>query len=255
MRKIAVAAVAAMSVSMAATSALTTPALAAPADPVKALQKTLKPGKGVTFRDATSLVNDSGTTTFLRRTGKWRSGKKGIAASDITAQVKKYSGGVFDRLYAVDGGRTIWIGGKSWTTHKIDVFSPGDGTFAKEPLGSTGSYTGSYGQLVNPAEPATLKVLLKGKKKGRTYSGKIGYATLRKVSPWFRASLPFGGGAGDAVLTYALTFGPDNLPRKLVTARQAVDNVPTDGRFQMVTTYTGWGSRVSIAPPPKNRIR
>ncbi|WP_157548268.1 hypothetical protein [Nonomuraea candida] len=252
-RKIAVAVVAAMSVSITGLMAAT-PAGAAPADPVKVLQGTLKPGKGVRFSDVTSLVADSETTTFLRRTGKWQFGKKGIAASDITADAKRYSGGVFNRLYAVDGGRTIWIGGKSWTSHRTDVYTPEDGKFTKEPLGSTGAYTGTYGQLVNPAEPATLKVLLKGEKKGRMYSGKIGYATLAKVSPWFRASLPFGGDA-DTILTYELTLGADNLPHKLVTSRQAVDNVPTDGRFKTVTSYTGWGSKVSVAPPPKDRMR
>ncbi|GAA2210655.1 hypothetical protein GCM10009850_061140 [Nonomuraea monospora] len=237
-RMIAGAAVAAMAVVMAATPAH--------ADPVKALQVKLKAGKGVKFRDVTSLLQNNDKITFLWRTGKWRLGGKGVVASDITADYTQYGGAMFDYMRGLKGGRTIWVNGRSWT------YAPG-GRSEEDFLGLTGGHVGAYSQLVNPAEPATLKVLLKGAKKGRTYSGRLTQATLWKVSPWFRASSTFFQGAR-VVVRYKLTLGPDHLPRKLVTSHPAASHVGAgievgDGRFSTETTYTGWGSEVRISAP------
>ncbi|MEV0824438.1 hypothetical protein [Nonomuraea rubra] len=249
-RMIAGAAVAAMATFMAATPARA----AAPADPVKALQAKLKAGKGVKFRDVTSLLQNNSEITFLWRTGKWQFGKKGVVASDITAKYKQYGGAMFDYMRGLKGGRTIWVNGRSWTTHPVGEVPEGK-KYEEDFLGLTGSHVGTYSQLVNPAEPATLKVLLKGDKLGRTYQGKLSYTVLEKVSPWFRASLPRSQG-DRTVLHYELTLGSDNLPRKLVTSHSAASHVSAgievgDGRFRVETTYTAWGSKVSISAPPK----
>ncbi|MFB4266465.1 hypothetical protein [Nonomuraea sp. GTA35] len=247
---IAGAAVAAMIVFMAATPA----GAAAPADPVKALQAKLKAGKGVKFRDVTSLLQNGDKITFLWRTGKWQFGGKGVVASDITAEYKQYGGAIFDYMRGLKGGRTIWVNGKSWTTHPVGEVPEGK-KYEKDFLGMTGGHVGTYSQLVNPAEPATLKVLLKGVKKGRTYSGTLTPAALWKVSPWFRASSTPNQGAR-TVVRYKLTLGPDYLPRKLVTSHPAASHVGPgievgDGLFSTETTYTAWGSKVGISAPPK----
>ncbi|TYB59828.1 hypothetical protein FXF51_32985 [Nonomuraea sp. PA05] len=237
-RMIAGAVVAAMTVVMAATPAQ--------ADPVRALQVKLKAGKGVQFRDVTSLLQNKDKITFLWRTGKWQFGGKGVVASDITADYKQYGGAMFDLMRGLKGGRTIWVNGRSWTR------VPG-GRYEEDFLGLTGGHVGAYSQLVNPAEPATLKLLLKGAKKVRTYSGRLTQAALWKVSPWFRASSTFSRGAR-VVVRYRLTLGPDHLPRELVTSHPAAGHVGAgievgDGRFSTKTTYTGWGSKVRISTP------
>jgi hypothetical protein len=252
-RMIAGAAVAAMAVFMAATPARA----AAPADPVRALQAKLKAGKGVKFRDVTSLLQNNDKITFLWRAGKWQFGKKGVVASDITAEYKQYGGAMFDYMRGLKGGRTIWVNGRSWTTHPVGEVPEGK-KYEEDFLGMTGGHVGTYSQLVNPAEPATLKVLLKGKKQGRTYTGRLTSAVLEKVSPWFRASFPFNRG-DRTVLRYELTLGPDSLPRKLVTSHLAASHVSGgievgDGRFRVETTYTAWGSKVSISAPPRSEI-
>ncbi|MGN9836716.1 hypothetical protein ACTMTI_01205 [Nonomuraea sp. H19] len=249
-RMIAGAVVAAMTVLMAAT-----PAEAA--DPVAALKAKLGAGKGVTFTDVTSLVQGSETITFLRRTGKLQFSKSGIAASDITADYKRYQGGIFDYMTNAKSGRTIWLGGKSYTTSPMLGEVPEGKKWVNDPLGTTGGGIGTVAQLVNPAEPTTLKVLLKGKKQGRTYSGKITYSALAKVSPWFRATSPFSE-KEKTVIEYRLTLGADNLPKQLVTAHLAASHVAEgvavgDGKFSTETRYTGWGSRVRISAPPKSQ--
>ncbi|WP_433437656.1 hypothetical protein [Nonomuraea sp. CA-141351] len=252
-RTIAGAVVAAMAMLVAAT-----PAEAAPADPVRALKAKLVAGKGVKFTDVTSLLQDSEKTTFLKRTGTMQFGKSGISASDITADYTRYQGGIFDHMYNLKSGRTIMIGDKSYTTSPMLGEVPEGKKWARDILGTTGGWVGTFSQLVNPAEPATLKALLRGKKQGRTYSGKITYSALAKVSPWFRASSPFSS-KEKTVITYQLTLGSDNLPSKLVTSHLASSHVAEgvevgDGRFSTETRYTGWGSRVRISAPPKNQI-
>ncbi|UBU14534.1 hypothetical protein [Nonomuraea gerenzanensis] len=248
-RTIAVAVMAAMTTVMAATPAQ--------ADPVRALRAELRAGKGVKFRDVTALLQNKAKIAFLWRAGTWQFGKQGVVASDITATYKQYDGAMFDYMRGLKGGRTIWVNGSSWTTHPVGE-APEGGTFEKDPFGMTGGQVGTYSQLVNPAEPATLKILLQGRKQGRTYAGRLSYAVLAKVSPWFRASFPFHQG-DRTVLRYELTLGPDNLPRRLVTSHPAASHVSAgievgDGRFRVETTYTGWGSKVSITAPPKSRI-
>ncbi|WP_345557732.1 hypothetical protein [Nonomuraea rosea] len=249
---IAGAVVAAMTVLVAAT-----PAQAQAADPLQALKAKLGAGKGVKFTDVTSLLQDSEKTTFLRRTGKAQFGKSGIVASDISADVRSHTGGIFDYMQNVTSGRTIWMGKKSYSTAPFFSAVPEGKKWVREPIATTGGWTGTYSQLVNPAEPATLKVLLKGKKQGRSYSGKLTYAALEKVSPWFRASLPLGRG-DKTVLEYELTLGPDNLPRRLVTAHLAASHVAEnvavgDGKISTETRYTGWGAKVRISAPPKGQ--
>ncbi|MEV1166898.1 hypothetical protein [Nonomuraea sp. NPDC049784] len=252
-RTIAGAVVAAMAMLVAAT-----PAEAAPADPVRALKAKLVAGKGVKFTDVTSLLQDSGKVTFLRRTGTLQFGRSGIAASDITADYTRYQGGIFDYMYTLKSGRTIMVGGRSYSTSPMFGELPDGKKWAKDVICMTGGWLGTFSQVVNPAEPATLKVLLKGKKQGRTYSGKITYGALAKVSPWFRVSVPFSS-KEKTVVTYQLTLGPDNLPSKLVTSHLASSHVSEgvevgDGRFSTETRYKGWSSRVSISAPPKNQI-
>jgi hypothetical protein len=229
--------------------------LPAPNDPVAALKAKLGAGKGVRFSDVTSLVQDSEKTTFLRRTGKLQFGRSGIAASDITSDFKRHTGGILSYMHFAASGRTIWIGGTAYTTMGYEI--PEGKKWVRDPLRMTGGMTALYSQVINPAEPATLKVLLKGRKQGRTYSGKITERALAKVSPWFRATSPLG--ADETVITYRLTLGRDNLPKTLVTSHPAASHVAEgvevgDGVFSTETRYSGWGSRVRVSAPPRSQV-
>lgn len=232
-----------------------TPAEAAATDPVKALKAKLGAGKGVKFTDVTSLVDDE-TTPFLKRKGALQFGAKGIAASDISSTYTEHSGGLFDHMNFVPSQRTIRIGKVGYSTGD-EIYGPPEGKkWIKDPLAMTGGRIGWYSQVVNPAEPATLGVLVKGRKKGRTYTGTITYRALAKVSPWFRATRPFSSNDNTRV-KYTLILGADNLPRKLVTSQPAsafFDKVvePGNAGFSTETSYAGWGSRVRITAPPKS---
>ncbi|MBF8185408.1 hypothetical protein ITP53_06580 [Nonomuraea sp. K274] len=229
------------------------PAQAAVADPVKALKAKLGTGKGVTFTDVTSLLEDSKKTTFLRRKGKLQFDKSGVVASDITTDHKKHTGGLFDDMRPVSSGRSIWVGGKVYSTDPMVGSVPKGKKWGKDLMPMPGGFSGVYSQVVNPAEPATLKALLKGERNGRTYSGKISYSDLAKVSPWFRAAMPLSRG-DTAVISYRLTLDARNLPQRLVAAHLAAIHVlegvdAGDSRFSTETRYSGWGSRVRITAP------
>ena len=56
-------------------SVAATPVQAATADPVKALKSKFVAGKGVKFTDVATLVEFTGNTTFLKRTGSFQFGR------------------------------------------------------------------------------------------------------------------------------------------------------------------------------------
>ncbi|MEV7907689.1 hypothetical protein, partial [Streptomyces anulatus] len=221
-----------------------TPAQAAPSDPVKALKSRFSAGKGVKFTEVTSFAEFSGSTPFLKRTGSLRSGGTGIAASDISAKYTPRSGQIFNSLSGMLGSeRTIRIGTTSY--YSGSMWAPPKGkTWVKVTNGLVGGISGWYGQRVNVAEPATLNALVtSGKRAGRTYSGRIGFGKLEKISPWFRAITPTKADR-NVVVDFTLTLGPDRLPQRLVTSYPATVHfekvVVDDALFSTETRFTGW---------------
>ncbi|MFG1946391.1 hypothetical protein [Nonomuraea sp. NPDC048826] len=230
----------------------------APADPVKVLQKRLAKGTGLKFTDATSYIDMSGKTTFLRRSGKLLLDKKGVAAADLSASYTDHQGSVFNSLsHQLGEERVIYVGKKVYL--KSDRWTlKGGKTWMGLRRTPFFGMTGSYAQTINAAEPATLKALISsGKKSGRTYTGKISESKLWKISPWFRLNTLVAP-KKPATLEYRLTLGANNLPQKLVATHLAsehwVESLVGDDKISVETRYTGWGSKVRITAPPKSQV-
>ncbi|MFF5212257.1 hypothetical protein [Streptosporangium sp. NPDC000396] len=246
------------------TSVVATPVqAAASADPVKVLKSQFAAGKGVKFTDVATLVEFAGNRSFLKRTGSFQFGRAGIVASDVSAKLTT------DETSEIPATlpwilnrpeRTIRIGTTSYYTG--GPWAPPKGkSWIKHPHGMNAGFSGWYGQLVNVAEPATLKALItKGKRTGRTYTGTISFGALEKISPWLRNTSLTGLSTDDkaAVLRFRLTLGSDQLPQRLVTVYPGRTHVSAavgeDRQLSVETRYTGWGGRVTIKTPPASEV-
>ncbi|AWS40834.1 hypothetical protein [Streptosporangium sp. 'caverna'] len=255
--------IAGIAAAMVTMSVAATPVQAATADPVKTLKSQFVAGKGVKFTDVATLVEFTGNSTLLKRTGSFQFGRAGIVASDVSAKftTDEMSGipGVFqwspdkpERTIRI--GTTSYYSGGPWTP-------PKGKTWVKHPHGMNAGFSGWYGQLVNVAEPATLKTLItKGKRTGRTYSGTISFGALEKISPWMRSAGVAGVSTNDraAVLRFRLTLGANGLPQRLVTVYPGSTHVSAavaeDRQVSVETRYTGWGSRVTVKAPPASKV-
>ncbi|MEV8633349.1 hypothetical protein AB0395_16980 [Streptosporangium sp. NPDC051023] len=263
----------------AATAALSVPALASTAhaqaaDPVTALKSKLGSGQGVTFVDKTKIYTAGKSAVIVDRTGTLQFGPSGIVASDQTGKLRlsekdlkelndalaeadqeDQDDAAFIRAFAglakpervVRIGRTSYISGGFF-----GEFLPAGKTWLRFPGDSLG-IMGSMTQSVNAAEPETLKALLAHATTKRTgfYSGKITYGELFKVSPWLRASLSGErpGALSKTAVNWKLYVGADQLPQRLTTTYVAY---PDKTVTTYDTTYSGWGSKVSIkAPAPE----
>ncbi|WP_433258479.1 hypothetical protein ACQPYK_23640 [Streptosporangium sp. CA-135522] len=260
-----IAGIAAATVTMTVTTSVAAaPVQAASADPITALKSQFVAGNGVKFTDVTTLVEFAGNTTFLKRTGSFQFGKAGIVASDVTTKVttddtSRVPKSLMWMLTSSD--RTIRIGATSY--YSGGLWEPPKGkTWLKHPHGMTAGWSGWCSQLVNAAEPATLKALItKGKRTGRTYTGAISFGALEKVSPWLRNAqvIRLSREEKTAVLRFTLTLGSDRLPRRLVTVYPPRTHGGTepgreDRRLSVETHYTGWGSRVSVKAPAAREV-
>src|SRR5690606_14529085 len=225
-------------------------------NPVAALKAQLKTGKGVRFTDASAFVGSINNDPLVRRTGVVRLGKKGIAASDVRG---RFASPLFDG-HTTKPERTIVIGEDSWRSGGILAESlPKGKTWYKSPsMFNAGTASSWFGQLVSPLEPTTLAELVKrGKRSGSSYKGTITFDRLWDISPWFRGTMGLPR-TSDAAVTYTLKVDRKGLPSRLTTSWLATGlaNVPTWTEKTVVTEtrYTGWGSKVSIKPPPKNKV-
>lgn len=254
--------IACIAVATVTTSVAVAPVQAASADPVTALKSRFATGKGVRFTDVSTLLDFDGNTSFLKRTGSFQFGRAGIVASDTTA---KRTGDDSEAPFGVSRimgrpERTIRIGTTSY--YSGGIWAPPKGkTWIKHPHGMNAGFSGWYSQLVNVAEPATLKALItKGKRTGRTYSGTISFGALEKISPWMRNISPTGlsGDSKAAVLRFRLTLGSDQLPQRLVTVYPGSTHVSAavgeDRQLSVETRYTGWGSKVTVKAPPASKV-
>lgn len=258
----------------AATAVLGVPALASTAhaqatDPVTALKSQFKHGRGVTYTDTTKIRGTHGNAVLAQRKGVLQFGASGIRASDQTAKLRikasdvaAISEDLSEEEAKVIAGlakpeRVIRIGDTSYISGGIfGQFLPEDKTWLKLP-GMLGS-DGQVGQLVNPAEPATLKVLLARAtvKRPTAYSGKITFGELFKISPWFRASVfaPPSAKQSKTVVQWKLVLGSDRLARSLSTTYPG-STLGMDGQTVTVETrYTGWGSKVTVKAPPAEQV-
>ncbi|MFG2077321.1 hypothetical protein [Nonomuraea maritima] len=257
-------------VALATTAALATatPAMAAaPKNPVVAVKKTFTAGKGVKFTERATMDVDGERRIVARRSGTLQAGKSGIAASDITGKLNVTSKDI-DQIEDVLGddselgqmmraiakpehtikvGNTAYMSGNMWS-----VLLPEGQTWFKAPNGPAGGALGLYGQPINAAEVGTLKTLLKGAKPTSTgYTGKISVSALWKSSPWLRSSWsgivnPKSKGS----ISWRLTVDKKGLPTRLVSTYPVSVLIGAEqGNISVDTTYSGWGSKVSIKAP------
>ncbi|MFI6299919.1 hypothetical protein ACIBEJ_50565 [Nonomuraea sp. NPDC050790] len=232
------------------------PAQAAPKDPVRVLKSLVKPGAGVRVT-ATSTITDDGTTIDLVSSkAAFALGKRTVGASDITSkpisptiQMKDDRGP--ERVISI--GKDVYINGgpmaddlpkgKTWTKTTASFLKAG--------------IYGRYGQPVNPAEPGTLAALLKrAKRAGNVYTGTISLQELYKISPWFSSTSQIG--REDVPLTYRISVTgagfvskvTSTFPGDTVTIQPGFD----DEKVVVVSSYTGWGKKVSIKAPPASKV-
>ncbi|MET8337237.1 hypothetical protein ABZV14_20380 [Streptosporangium canum] len=257
----------------AATAVLGAPALASTAhaqaaDPITALKSQFSSGRGVNFVDTTKVQGTQGNMVLVKRTGALQFGPSGISASDQTAQLR-FKESDFEGLLMEDGEdegfskvirglakpeRVVRIKNTTYVSGGVmGEFMPADKTWVRFPDGLLG-LTGTMSQFVNVAEPATLKALLAhATKSAGTYSGKITFGELNKVSPWFRASM----GAPTAktaktVVSWKLFLGSDRLAKRLVTTYSGAGS--DESAVTVDTRYTGWGSKVTVKAPPADQV-
>ncbi|OUC95212.1 hypothetical protein [Streptosporangium minutum] len=254
----------------AATAVLGAPALASTAhaqaaDPITALKSQFSSGRGVNFVDTTKMQGPQGSMVLAKRTGALQFGSSGISASDQTGQLR-FKASDFEGAFGDDEDMSKLFAGLAKPERVVRIknatyvsggvmgeFMPADKTWVRFPDGMLG-FTGTVSQFVNVAEPATLKTLLAhATKRAGTYSGKITFGELNKVSPWFRASM----GAPSAktaktVVSWKLFLGSDRLAKRLVTTYSAAGS--DESAVTVDTRYTGWGSKVTVKAPPADQI-
>jgi hypothetical protein len=264
----------------AATAVLGAPALASTAhaqaaDPITALKGQLKDGNGVTYVDIMKTQGSSKNTIAGHRKGELQFSTSGISASDHTTQLRFEEGALdlsfgedehdtteeekkLSKLFAglAEPERVVRIKKKAYLSGGVfGQFLPQDKPWLGYP-GDTLGVTGSMGQLINVAEPATLKTLLAHAtvKKPAAYAGKITFGELQKVSPWFRAShdgLKLSGEQAKTTINWKLFLNADRLPARLATSYTQFSSGPT---WTVDTRYTNWGSKVTIDAPPADQV-
>ncbi|MFG1941817.1 hypothetical protein [Nonomuraea sp. NPDC048826] len=237
-------------------------AQAAPENPLVSVKKQLVAGKGVKFTERTTISTPLFHDIMVRRSGTIGFRKGGVAGSDITGKLNLKASDVGEDAPELAKGlvipeRTIWVGGTSYLSGGIwSLVLPEDKTWFKLPNGPTGGVTGVTGQPLNVAEPATLRAMLKNAKATRGgYSGKITVAQVRKVSPWFRATVMLERYPAKVLRTeikWRLSVDAKGLPTRLVTTYPlgVIDGKPKKTETLSVDTrYTGWGTKVTIKAP------
>ncbi|MBB2909561.1 hypothetical protein FHS43_000807 [Streptosporangium becharense] len=255
-------------------------------DPLTALKKQLTAGHGVQFVDTVKTRKAGRTEVISKREGELQFDAAGISASDHTSrprvkesdlefdlsspesgfgdaeddrspeavqaeeQLDKLLKGLADPERVVRVKKAAYLSGGVF-----GPFLPVGKPWLHIPEDTLG-VTGSIGQHINPAEPATLKALLANAtvKRPTSYAGKITFGELHKVSPWFRAAMGrklYGDMAKDT-LNWKLFLGTDRLPARLTTTE--TDSSGKTVGLTVDTRYTGWGSEVSITAPADDQI-
>ncbi|MFC4057876.1 hypothetical protein ACFOWE_06200 [Planomonospora corallina] len=243
----------------------------APAEPLAALRSKLGTGNGVSFSEKTKVTNRDTRLVLSSRKGVLQFGTSGVVASDHTTKLRIKSDDLDELVVPLQNSydedsqavakmmdglskpeRTVTVKNVSYVSGGMfGQLLPEGKNWLRVPGGMNG-FTGSYGQLINPAEPATLKALLAhAVKRPGGYAGKTTFGELYKVSPWFRASVmekPTGK-AAKTVLTWKLSVGADRLPTRLTSTYG-----DKTSSFTVETDYTRWGAKVSVKAPPAEEV-
>ncbi|GAA3444165.1 hypothetical protein [Planomonospora venezuelensis] len=249
-------------------------AQAAPADPVSALRKQFRPGRGVKLTEQAKLIGEGRTqrVIFGRRGGVLEFGRKGVTASDLTSTfslpgANKELVEEFKDMFAPS--RTITVKGVSYTSSAFYAGAMPEGKKWLRTPAQPVSPGNPAQQLVNPLEPATLKAALAhttSRRPGGTWdgartvvhSGTITLGELYRVSPTVRGLLGAEPSAKSAPLrvSWQLYIGPDQLVRRAVSSwTQSMRGLTSvDLTYLNDSRYTGWGVKSAIKAPPAAQV-
>ncbi|GAA3137374.1 hypothetical protein [Streptosporangium carneum] len=242
------------------TAALLAPALvttipsaaqAAPADPVKALERRLRPAHGVQVNETTRIRSGKGSPVVIRTTGNLEFGAPGIVAVDLT-----YRTGDITRRWIEVGGK--WYVSDLSDDEWSDRLPVGKTWVRGDSLGVAGS--GTEQMSLNVFEPATLRFLTRGSGRrlpgggGVQYRGENTWAELRKVSASFRDAFPRRDDSAHRRVRWRLWLDDRGLPSRVVTEDLFDRGWEDLAKAVVDTRYTGWGSRVTVAPPPGDQV-
>ncbi|QYC41725.1 hypothetical protein Nocox_20585 [Nonomuraea coxensis DSM 45129] len=229
------------------------PAQAATMDPVQALKAVLAVGHGVHFTETATLLEGADERAERRRKGIFEfDAQGGVKALDVTT-----TGGEYGRERVIGFNHDIggtgyqsgglvrkWLKkGKTWwkDSHQMHLWHTG--------------LLGYDEQLVNPAEPTTLAVLLKnGRRSGDTVTGTVTFKELEHASRWAEHSSHVGWDR-DTRLTYTLTLTSSGLVgrvQSMFTFSRGLDEL-VGKTLHVDTHYSRWGGKVSIKAPDPRR--
>ncbi|MEW9526934.1 hypothetical protein [Microbispora sp. NPDC049125] len=268
----------------AAAAVLVAPAVASPAhaqtslqaqarsgDPVSALKKQFVPGRGVRFT-STGKLSVAGTGITFKSKGAFAFGRAGVGASDITQKVN-YGGllGDDESLQGLDDPtRMIVIGKTGYISGGIYASVLPDGkSWLRVPGVTPGSALQSLGGFVNPTDWRSLKTVLGTTKakgaggvvngaKTTLYRGAITLRQLIKANPALKDGIAaLGTDTGKVVVSWKVWVGSDQLVRRASTAtkiKMKFEKTSVVFTVTDVTTFTGWGTKVSVKAPPKDQV-
>ncbi|MEV7005625.1 hypothetical protein [Streptosporangium sp. NPDC051022] len=235
------------------------------ADPVGALKKQFRNGRGVKYADVTKVQSSIGSQVFASREGSLQFGAVGIKASDQTGKLRLKASDIEAIVGDSDDEESKGLRGLAKPERVVRIgnvsyifggyfgeYLPEDKTWLRLPGANLG-LIGTLSQPISPAEPATLQALLTHAttKRPGLYAGKITEGELYKISPWYRATTMIKPSAKTAksVLNWKLFVGSDQLAQRLTTTYANGDSTVT-----FDTRYTGWGSPVTVKAPPADQI-
>ena len=250
----------------AATLLTAAPAQAAPIDPVKALKSQLVAGRGMTFTEATKINGPGFNIVFSRRTGTMQFAPSGPVAADMTGKINLPTDDLpedaDENLRAMaTPEHVIWLKNRSYISGGlIGSLLPEDKTwFSPRGPGMVSlGLSGTLGQVINVAEPATFKALLaKATVTGNTYRGSITFGELNKVSPWFRYSWMgrMTPKAAKFKLNWKLLLDGRRLPQRLTTSYDGAAIGIRGAKLIIDSRFANWGTKVAtIKAPPADEV-
>ncbi|WP_433416192.1 hypothetical protein ACQP1V_39600 [Microtetraspora malaysiensis] len=227
-----------------------TPATASassPPDPVAAVAKQLRAGRGVKIAE-TAKITLGGEIIGYRIKGTFAFGESGIAAADLI-RVPIVGGKTGDTFHfrVVDGVTYAYGGawGDEWTQVK-KKFEPRE--FSE--------------QNIDIFERQTLRKLLTttarrapggtvGGVRTTAHSGTVDFGTMHAVSPAFRDEFgKLSAKAKKTRITWRLWVDGKGLPRRLTTSwKRGADDLPMGTSSNVTTNYDAWGSKVTVTSP------
>ncbi|MEZ0072811.1 hypothetical protein [Planotetraspora sp. GP83] len=262
----------------AAAATLIAPAVAAPAhaqagaaDPAVALKKQFVTGHGVHFTSVGKISIGGFSSAKLRQKGDVEFARAGVSASDVTTKID-FGGSLGDDedLQGLDDPtRTITVKKNTYVSGGMyaDVLPDGK-TWLRMPGGdAAGSVAGN--NFIDPLNPQALKAVLAtakahgnggviGGAKTTLYRGAITLQQLAASTPSLKNELKaLGPESRKTVVSWKLWVGSDSLVRRLSTStslKYKTKKVSFTLDVAGTLTFTGWGSKIHITPPPSDQV-